>query len=113
MFRTSSEPYNPDDLDDELSHITNHCVQEHGPNFSKFEEGNEMWYHQFQAYLDQVCTWASSSRLRLRRGDVWRCAEVPYTKPKFNPLKLCTLSCGLFENLTSCPLPPPPPPQHE
>ena len=54
VMRTASEPYNPHDLNDELSHLTNHCIQEHGPNFSKFEEGNEMWYPLFQEYLDRL-----------------------------------------------------------
>lgn len=44
VFRTASERYSPYDLDNVLSHLTNHCVQEMGPNFSKFEVGNEMWY---------------------------------------------------------------------
>eukprot|EP00755_Sulcionema_specki_P006518 Sspe_Gene.35704::Locus_17282_Transcript_1_1_Confidence_1.000_Length_2805::g.35704::m.35704/K06047/TTL; tubulin---tyrosine ligase len=54
VLRTASERFQLHNLDDELSHLTNHCIQEHGPNFGKFEEGNEMWYHQFQAYLDSL-----------------------------------------------------------
>jgi tubulin--tyrosine ligase len=53
VLRTASERYDPFDLNNELAHLTNHCVQEKGPNFSKYESGNEMWYHQFQAYLDK------------------------------------------------------------
>eukprot|EP00667_Euglena_gracilis_P009969 EG_transcript_10139 len=53
VLRTASELYDPTDLDNDLSHLTNHCVQETGPNFSRYELGNEMWYHQFQAYLDR------------------------------------------------------------
>eukprot|EP00993_Chasmostoma_nieuportense_P001169 NODE_2073_length_1288_cov_6.565891_g1972_i0.p1 GENE.NODE_2073_length_1288_cov_6.565891_g1972_i0~~NODE_2073_length_1288_cov_6.565891_g1972_i0.p1 ORF type:complete len:405 (+),score=124.89 NODE_2073_length_1288_cov_6.565891_g1972_i0:37-1215(+) len=52
VFRTASEKYAPDQLDNPLVHLTNHCVQQAGPNFSKYEVGNEMWYPQFQAYLD-------------------------------------------------------------
>eukprot|EP01062_Namystynia_karyoxenos_P019776 TRINITY_DN17465_c0_g1_i1.p1 TRINITY_DN17465_c0_g1~~TRINITY_DN17465_c0_g1_i1.p1 ORF type:complete len:750 (+),score=178.06 TRINITY_DN17465_c0_g1_i1:88-2337(+) len=53
VLRTASEQYALGDLSDRLSHLTNHCIQETGPNFGRFEEGNEMWYHQFQAYLDK------------------------------------------------------------
>lgn len=69
VLRTASERYDPYDLNNELAHLTNHCVQEKGPNFSKYESGNEMWcaphtvphpfrdgrprYHQFHAYLDK------------------------------------------------------------
>ena len=52
VMRTASERYDPRNLANELSHLTNHCIQETGPNFGRFEEGNEMWYDQFQQYLD-------------------------------------------------------------
>eukprot|EP01065_Artemidia_motanka_P030313 TRINITY_DN36324_c0_g1_i1.p1 TRINITY_DN36324_c0_g1~~TRINITY_DN36324_c0_g1_i1.p1 ORF type:complete len:640 (+),score=135.62 TRINITY_DN36324_c0_g1_i1:64-1983(+) len=52
VLRTASEDYQLRDLADRLSHLTNHCIQETGPNFGKFEEGNEMWYADFQKYLD-------------------------------------------------------------
>eukprot|EP01059_Diplonema_ambulator_P035428 TRINITY_DN8325_c0_g1_i1.p1 TRINITY_DN8325_c0_g1~~TRINITY_DN8325_c0_g1_i1.p1 ORF type:complete len:639 (+),score=152.28 TRINITY_DN8325_c0_g1_i1:27-1919(+) len=54
VMRTASERFTMANLDDELSHLTNHCIQETGPNFGKFEIGNEMWYGQFQQYLDQL-----------------------------------------------------------
>jgi len=56
VFRTASEPFNMNDLGDTLSHLTNHCIQETGPNFSRFEKGNEMWYADFQKYLDTTDT---------------------------------------------------------
>ena len=54
VMRTASEAFQVDNLDDELSHLTNHCIQETGPNFGKYEIGNEMWYDQFQSYLDDL-----------------------------------------------------------
>eukprot|EP00668_Euglena_longa_P006136 GGOE01007266.1.p1 GENE.GGOE01007266.1~~GGOE01007266.1.p1 ORF type:complete len:464 (-),score=122.67 GGOE01007266.1:374-1765(-) len=54
VMRTSSELYTPSDLDNILSHLTNHCLQEKGPNFCKFEPENLMRYGQFQAFLDEV-----------------------------------------------------------
>jgi tubulin--tyrosine ligase len=54
VLRTSSEEFNLKDISDPLVHLTNHCVQINGPNYSAFESGNEMWYSQFQAYLDSL-----------------------------------------------------------
>ncbi|XP_050405048.1 tubulin--tyrosine ligase [Patella vulgata] len=52
VLRTSSEPYNPKDLTDLTSHLTNHCLQkQRSSNFGMYEEGNEMFYHQFNEYL--------------------------------------------------------------
>ena len=55
VLRTCSELYSCDSatLANDLVHLSNHCVQEKGPNFSLYETGNEMWYHQFQDYLDR------------------------------------------------------------
>eukprot|EP00756_Hemistasia_phaeocysticola_P001259 Hpha_TRINITY_DN10892_c0_g1::TRINITY_DN10892_c0_g1_i1::g.23118::m.23118/K06047/TTL; tubulin---tyrosine ligase len=62
VLRTASEPFNMSDLGDTLSHLTNHCIQETGPNFGRFEEGNEMWYRDFQRYLDTTRTGWSLER---------------------------------------------------
>lgn len=51
VCRTASEPYSLD-LSCTLAHLTNHCLQEQGPRFGMFEPGNEMWFHEFQRYLD-------------------------------------------------------------
>ncbi|XP_071962203.1 tubulin--tyrosine ligase-like [Antedon mediterranea] len=52
VLRTSSDSYNFDDVTDTVSHITNHCIQEeHSENFGKYEEGNEMFYEEFNKFL--------------------------------------------------------------
>ena len=48
VLRTSSEQYSLERLDDVTAHLTNHNLQEErSPNFGKYEEGNEMFYDQF------------------------------------------------------------------
>ncbi|XP_053567924.1 tubulin--tyrosine ligase [Bombina bombina] len=52
VLRTSSEPYNASDLQDMTSHLTNHCIQkEHSKNYGRYEEGNEMFFEEFNQYL--------------------------------------------------------------
>jgi tubulin--tyrosine ligase len=53
VLRTSSEQYS-DDLHHTLAHLTNHCIQETGVHFGAYEKGNEMWYSEFQNYLDAI-----------------------------------------------------------
>eukprot|EP01063_Lacrimia_lanifica_P009299 TRINITY_DN16295_c1_g1_i1.p1 TRINITY_DN16295_c1_g1~~TRINITY_DN16295_c1_g1_i1.p1 ORF type:complete len:864 (+),score=351.28 TRINITY_DN16295_c1_g1_i1:106-2697(+) len=57
VCRTSSYQYSGaslGNLDDHLTHLTNHHIQEQGQKFSLFEEGNEMWFHQFDEYLKSL-----------------------------------------------------------
>lgn len=52
VLRTSSEPYNAEDLGDMTSHLTNHCIQkEMSQNYGRYEEGNEMFFDEFRLYL--------------------------------------------------------------
>eukprot|EP01062_Namystynia_karyoxenos_P055150 TRINITY_DN4589_c0_g1_i1.p1 TRINITY_DN4589_c0_g1~~TRINITY_DN4589_c0_g1_i1.p1 ORF type:complete len:856 (+),score=256.02 TRINITY_DN4589_c0_g1_i1:69-2636(+) len=51
VLRTSSAKYNAADLSDALAHLTNHAIQQRGPRYGAFEEGNEMWYADFERYL--------------------------------------------------------------
>lgn len=52
VLRTSSEPYNSEDLGDMTSHLTNHCIQkEMSQNYGRYEEGNEMFFDEFRLYL--------------------------------------------------------------
>eukprot|EP01065_Artemidia_motanka_P032794 TRINITY_DN39776_c0_g1_i1.p1 TRINITY_DN39776_c0_g1~~TRINITY_DN39776_c0_g1_i1.p1 ORF type:complete len:811 (+),score=154.89 TRINITY_DN39776_c0_g1_i1:52-2484(+) len=53
VMRTSSAQYNSNDLSDALAHLTNHAVQERGPMYGAFEKGNEMWYRDFDEYLQK------------------------------------------------------------
>lgn len=55
VLRTSSEPYDADNLKNITSHLTNHCIQEeHSVNFGQYEEGNEMFYSEFSRYLEET-----------------------------------------------------------
>ncbi|XP_043840024.1 tubulin--tyrosine ligase [Dromiciops gliroides] len=52
VLRTSSEPYNITNFQDKTCHLTNHCIQkEYSKNYGKYEEGNEMFFEEFNQYL--------------------------------------------------------------
>ncbi|XP_053314685.1 tubulin--tyrosine ligase [Spea bombifrons] len=52
VLRTSSEPYDDSNFQDMTSHLTNHCIQkEHSKNFGRYEDGNEMFFDEFNQYL--------------------------------------------------------------
>nr|8CLB_F Chain F, Tubulin-Tyrosine Ligase [synthetic construct]8CLF_F Chain F, Tubulin-Tyrosine Ligase [synthetic construct] len=48
VLRTSSEPYNSAD---KTCHLTNHCIQKEYSNYGRYEEGNEMFFEEFNQYL--------------------------------------------------------------
>ena len=52
--RTASVKYEPGDLTRTHSHLTNHCLQESSDDYGKYEEGNEMWYADFDKYLASI-----------------------------------------------------------
>ncbi|KAK7103151.1 tubulin--tyrosine ligase-like [Littorina saxatilis] len=53
VLRTASDSYT-DDLSHVTAHLTNHCLQkEMSDNFGTYEEGNEMFYDEFDRYLRQ------------------------------------------------------------
>jgi hypothetical protein len=48
VLRTSSDTYLPGDFSAKTSHLTNHCLQEElSPNYGKYEDGNEMFFEEF------------------------------------------------------------------
>ncbi|XP_078300849.1 tubulin--tyrosine ligase isoform X3 [Panthera onca] len=52
VLRTASEPYHVDNFQDKTCHLTNHCIQkEYSKNYGKYEEGNEMFFEEFNKYL--------------------------------------------------------------
>lgn len=54
VLRTTSEPYDANDLKNVTSHLTNHCIQkEHSADFGQYEEGNEMFFNAFSRYLNK------------------------------------------------------------
>lgn len=52
--RTASAPYDMSDIKDVHAHLTNHCLQTNAEHFGEYEEGNEMWLPQLQAYLTSI-----------------------------------------------------------
>ncbi|XP_048338248.1 tubulin--tyrosine ligase isoform X2 [Sphaerodactylus townsendi] len=52
VLRTASEPYNSSNFLDKTCHLTNHCIQkEYSKNYGRYEEGNEMFFEEFNQYL--------------------------------------------------------------
>eukprot|EP00755_Sulcionema_specki_P021272 Sspe_Gene.13130::Locus_4504_Transcript_1_1_Confidence_1.000_Length_2486::g.13130::m.13130 len=54
VCRTTSHEYtsaSKNQLHNHLVHLTNHHIQEKGPRYGRFEEGNEMWFDDFHNYL--------------------------------------------------------------
>lgn len=49
--RTSSMPYSTDHLEDQLVHITNHCMQEGHTGYGDFEEGNEIMFTELDQHV--------------------------------------------------------------
>ncbi|KAG8444041.1 hypothetical protein GDO86_009291 [Hymenochirus boettgeri] len=71
VLRTSSEPYNDSNFQDMTSHLTNHCIQkEHSKNYGRYEEGNEMFFEEFNKYLDQ------SFNINLENTILWQIKEI-------------------------------------
>jgi hypothetical protein len=58
-IRTSSEPYSTNlqssggGKSQNMVHLTNFCMQKHGPNVGKYEDGNTLSFKEFQDYLDE------------------------------------------------------------
>ncbi|CAH2253131.1 tubulin--tyrosine ligase [Pelobates cultripes] len=71
VLRTSSEPYNDSDFQDMTSHLTNHCIQkEHSKNYGRYEEGNEMFFEEFNQYLE------TSLNTNLENGILWQIKQI-------------------------------------
>ena len=54
-LRTSSSEFSidPNNLDDHYVHLTNNAIQKFADNYGSFEDGNQMSYNSFEAYLAQ------------------------------------------------------------
>jgi hypothetical protein len=46
-IRTSSMAYDLNDIENEFVHLTNNAIQKHSPDYSKFEDGNQLSFKQF------------------------------------------------------------------
>ena len=53
VLRTSCVRYSLDDLSDDFVHLTNHAVQEKHEGFDTFEEGNELFFDDFEEKLKE------------------------------------------------------------
>jgi hypothetical protein len=51
-MRTSSFDYDMSN-DYNYVHLTNNCLQQHGDNYGKHEDGNTLSFEHFQEYLDK------------------------------------------------------------
>lgn len=77
VMRTSSVPYDTstattNEGEDRLAHITNHCVQSTGQDYSKFEEGNELW----REHLDGLIRY-KARKLTERRHKLGLATDLP------------------------------------
>ena len=51
VIRTASTKYDPADIGNRESHLTNHCVAVQSANYGKYEPTNEMWFDEFDAWV--------------------------------------------------------------
>ena len=51
-LRTSSDDYELQN-DNNYVHLTNNCLQQHGDNYGKYEDGNTVSFDVLQQYLDE------------------------------------------------------------
>lgn len=88
VLRTASDPYDPDDLSKVTSHLTNHSLQKDlSPNFGKYEEGNEMFFDEFNRYLmDKHGTSLETSVLPQIKEIIKRCFFLVKEKINTNGL---------------------------
>uniref|UniRef100_A0A8D0H4L5 Tubulin--tyrosine ligase n=1 Tax=Sphenodon punctatus TaxID=8508 RepID=A0A8D0H4L5_SPHPU len=67
VLRTSSEPYNSANFRDKTCHLTNHCIQkEYSKNYGKYEEGNEIFFDEFNQYLTSALNITLESTILLQ-----------------------------------------------
>lgn len=54
-LRTSGSEFklDPDDPDNQYVHLTNNAIQKNSKSYGQFEDGNQLSYDKFQAYLDE------------------------------------------------------------
>jgi hypothetical protein len=59
-LRTSATPYKLDSAsaNNPYMHLTNNAIQKHSKAYSQFEDGNQLSFSQFQAYLSSTSTYA-------------------------------------------------------
>jgi tubulin--tyrosine ligase len=80
VLRTGCTAYNLDDLSDDFTHLSNHCIQINHPDYGKHEPTNEMWYSEFDAHLQEI----SGGAVELRRDIL----------PQINEIVVHTLLAG-------------------
>ena len=67
VLRTASEPYHVDNFQDKTCNLPNHCIQkEFSKNYGKYEEGNEMFFEEFNQYLSSALNTTLESSILLQ-----------------------------------------------
>eukprot|EP01045_Picozoa_sp_COSAG04_P034363 COSAG04_NODE_7491_length_1118_cov_19.609421_1_plen_56_part_10 len=46
--------YDLDDISNTHAHLSNHCLAVDHPDYGKYEPTNELWYSQFDAWLQKT-----------------------------------------------------------
>ncbi|KAM6177631.1 tubulin--tyrosine ligase [Rhynchocyon petersi] len=73
VLRTASEPYDVNNFQDKTCHLTNHCIQkEYSKNYGKYEEGNEMFFEEFNQYLMSALNITLESSILLQIKNIIR-----------------------------------------
>jgi tubulin--tyrosine ligase len=80
VLRTGCTSFSLDDLEDDFTHLSNHCIQINHPDYGKHEPTNEMWYSEFDTYLREI----SGGEVELRRDIL----------PQINDIVVHTLLAG-------------------
>ncbi|KAK3604610.1 hypothetical protein CHS0354_027463 [Potamilus streckersoni] len=86
VLRTASDEYKPDNYSAVTSHLTNHALQkELSKHFGLYEEGNEMFYEEFNRYLqDTVGVTMETTILPQVRDIIKKCFHVVKERIKTN-----------------------------
>lgn len=79
VLRTASEPYHVDNFQDKTCHLTNHCIQkEFSKNYGKYEEGNEMFFEEFNQYLSSALNTTLESSILPQIKHIIRWVHGPF-----------------------------------
>jgi hypothetical protein len=53
VLRVGAAAYNVEDISNVHAHLSNHCLAVDHPDYGKYEPTNELWYSQFDAWLQE------------------------------------------------------------
>jgi tubulin--tyrosine ligase len=104
--RTSCEKFDLEDLRNKFVHLTNHSIQEGHPDFGKFEADAEMFFPEFEQFLDDSTDFNMREDIMPQVSGVW---TVDISCRSF---VLLVVFLGHPLTLLVFSLPPPPPTAH-